>query len=337
MIAIIIAACSDPFTHLILISMPIFVLLEKNDLRNRVWKFSLLSAPVLTGVYLAWIISAWHLEPVGGMDYLQSRTGEKEWATLGNSRFLLDSVSTYIGAVAIGCAIATIITNYNSTEFIDKKAIMFGSGIAGYFLLFVRLDGYLVAQPHVWYPFAICIPLLCSMILPRPTKSAVVIILIGGMSVSGIVLDDPTFGIMSDSGDLLRDIDSVIEEHPDELWLYDSDIAEPFYNSLVLFQLRGQEMADLRLNSEDIVSIKDINPDILLLSPSGNQHYHDEIAKGEWCKIWDALFWNFMDKQRSFFLKNPRMRMLISSFDKMDNAKKENYLITADNYLKNLN
>ena len=59
--------------------------------------------------------------------------------------------------------------------------------------------------------------------------------------------------------------------------------------------------------------------------------------KGDWCKTWDALFWHFMDKQRSFFLKNPRMRMLVSSFDKMDNAKKENYLITADNYLKNLN
>ena len=58
--------------------------------------------------------------------------------------------------------------------------------------------------------------------------------------------------------------------------------------------------------------------------------------KGEWCKVWDALFWNFMDKQRSFFLKNPRMRMLISSFDKMDNTKRENFLITADNYLNRL-
>ena len=58
--------------------------------------------------------------------------------------------------------------------------------------------------------------------------------------------------------------------------------------------------------------------------------------KGDWCKVWDALFWNFMDKQRSFFLKNPRMRMLISSFDKMDHTKKENYLITADNYLNKL-
>jgi len=58
--------------------------------------------------------------------------------------------------------------------------------------------------------------------------------------------------------------------------------------------------------------------------------------KGDWCKVWDALFWNFMDNQREFFLKNPRMRMLISSFDKMEITKKENHLITADNYLKNL-
>jgi deoxyribodipyrimidine photolyase-related protein len=58
--------------------------------------------------------------------------------------------------------------------------------------------------------------------------------------------------------------------------------------------------------------------------------------KGAWCKIWDALFWNFMDKQRDFFLKNPRMRMLISSFDKMDISKREIHLITADNFLKTL-
>ena len=61
-----------------------------------------------------------------------------------------------------------------------------------------------------------------------------------------------------------------------------------------------------------------------------------DYKKGEWCKIWDALFWNFMDKQRAFFLKNPRMRMLISSFDKMDQTKRETHLITADNFLNSL-
>ena len=61
-----------------------------------------------------------------------------------------------------------------------------------------------------------------------------------------------------------------------------------------------------------------------------------DYKKGEWCTIWDALFWNFMDKQRAFFLKNPRMRMLISSFDKMDATKRETHLITADNFLNSL-
>ena len=61
-----------------------------------------------------------------------------------------------------------------------------------------------------------------------------------------------------------------------------------------------------------------------------------DYKKGEWCTIWDALFWNFMDKQRAFFLKNPRMRMLISSFDKMDSTKRETHLITADNFLNSL-
>ena len=58
--------------------------------------------------------------------------------------------------------------------------------------------------------------------------------------------------------------------------------------------------------------------------------------KGEWCSIWDSLFWNFIDKQREFFKTNPRMRMLVSSFDRMNIEKKEKLINTADNFLKNL-
>ena len=61
-----------------------------------------------------------------------------------------------------------------------------------------------------------------------------------------------------------------------------------------------------------------------------------DYKKRDWSIIWDALFWNFMDKQRNFFLKNPRMRMLISSFDKMDPSKKEHHLTTADQFLNKL-
>ncbi len=58
--------------------------------------------------------------------------------------------------------------------------------------------------------------------------------------------------------------------------------------------------------------------------------------KGEWCSIWDSLFWNFIDKQRKFFKTNPRMRMLVSSYDRMNIEKKEKLINTAHNFLKNL-
>jgi len=61
-----------------------------------------------------------------------------------------------------------------------------------------------------------------------------------------------------------------------------------------------------------------------------------DYKKGKWCEIWDGLFWNFMDKQRDFFKKNPRMRMLIKSYDKMDLKKKEKLLLDADDFLNNL-
>jgi len=59
-----------------------------------------------------------------------------------------------------------------------------------------------------------------------------------------------------------------------------------------------------------------------------------DYKKGKWCEIWDGLFWNFMNKQRDFFVKNPRMRMLISSFDKMDESKRDIHLENAESFLK---
>lgn len=55
-------------------------------------------------------------------------------------------------------------------------------------------------------------------------------------------------------------------------------------------------------------------------------------AKGDWCAQWDALFWYFMDKQRNFFLANPRLAMLVKVFDKMDPTKKAEHLRLAHSW-----
>jgi deoxyribodipyrimidine photolyase-related protein len=58
--------------------------------------------------------------------------------------------------------------------------------------------------------------------------------------------------------------------------------------------------------------------------------------KGDWQLIWDGLFWSFMDKHRKFFLSNPRLGMLIKTFDKMSEERKSILLSAAQNYLKRI-
>ena len=58
--------------------------------------------------------------------------------------------------------------------------------------------------------------------------------------------------------------------------------------------------------------------------------------KGDWQKTWDGLFWRFMHVHREFFLKNPRMGMLIRTFDKMDEEKKQRHKDNAEKYLESL-
>jgi deoxyribodipyrimidine photolyase-related protein len=59
------------------------------------------------------------------------------------------------------------------------------------------------------------------------------------------------------------------------------------------------------------------------------------FKKGAWSEIWDALFWNFMNKQRVFFLKNPRLGMLVHSYDKMSEEKKLGMKEISNKYLQN--
>ena len=58
--------------------------------------------------------------------------------------------------------------------------------------------------------------------------------------------------------------------------------------------------------------------------------------KGEWQNVWDGLFWRFMHNHRDFFLQNPRLGMLIRTFDKMPELKKKTHLKNAEQYLNSL-
>ncbi len=59
-------------------------------------------------------------------------------------------------------------------------------------------------------------------------------------------------------------------------------------------------------------------------------------SKGPWQKTWDGLFWRFMDIHRDFFLKNPRLGMLVRTFDKMSEDKRAAHHDNAQKFLDRL-
>ena len=61
-----------------------------------------------------------------------------------------------------------------------------------------------------------------------------------------------------------------------------------------------------------------------------------DYEKADWQPVWDGLFWRFMHVHRSFFLKNPRLGMLVNTFDKMTTEKQQLHLTNAAQFLKKI-
>ena len=63
----------------------------------------------------------------------------------------------------------------------------------------------------------------------------------------------------------------------------------------------------------------------------------NDYKKSEaWCKIMDGLYWRFLNKHKELFKSNIRMRMQLAILEKMDDAKLQNHIQTAEIYLKEL-
>ena len=59
--------------------------------------------------------------------------------------------------------------------------------------------------------------------------------------------------------------------------------------------------------------------------------------KGQWSGIWDALYWEFINSNRQFFLKNHRMAMMVSMYDKKTKDVRSQYSKIYKDYQSILN
>jgi deoxyribodipyrimidine photolyase-related protein len=56
-------------------------------------------------------------------------------------------------------------------------------------------------------------------------------------------------------------------------------------------------------------------------------------SKGPWCEVWDGLFWTFIGDHAEFFLRNPRLSMMVRTWEKMPDAKKDGHRKAAEGFL----
>ena len=72
----------------------------------------------------------------------------------------------------------------------------------------------------------------------------------------------------------------------------------------------------------------------------GGSNYIKKMSnygKGPWTEVWDGLFWRFIYVNQDFFLKNPRMSMMVHSFNRMSEEKKKSHLDNAEDFLAQIN
>jgi len=55
--------------------------------------------------------------------------------------------------------------------------------------------------------------------------------------------------------------------------------------------------------------------------------------KGPWCETWDGLYWKFVSEKFQYLQKNPRLSMMVATWNKKTPAQKKALLASADKFI----
>jgi deoxyribodipyrimidine photolyase-related protein len=58
-----------------------------------------------------------------------------------------------------------------------------------------------------------------------------------------------------------------------------------------------------------------------------------QYEKGEWCNVWDGLYWRFIENNAEKFKKNPRMSMMVHQLEKMPEERRRIIRYRAEDFL----
>ena len=54
----------------------------------------------------------------------------------------------------------------------------------------------------------------------------------------------------------------------------------------------------------------------------------------DWCDILDGLYWRFIEKNKEFFIRNPRLSMMVRVLEKMNVERKNRIIDLANRFIE---
>ncbi len=118
----------------------------------------------------------------------------------------------------------------------------------------------------------------------------------------------------------------LCEIHPDEVYRWFMELFIDAYDWVMVPNIYGMsQYADGgRITSKPYVS------------SSNYIRKMSDFGSGSWCRIWDGLFWRFIQKHENVFAENARLRVMTFQLRRMGKEKTREHVKIAEEFLKRL-
>jgi deoxyribodipyrimidine photolyase-related protein len=146
-------------------------------------------------------------------------------------------------------------------------------------------------------------------------------------------------------------VDRVIRQLLDDGWCHHIERLMVLGNFMLLCRIRPDEVhrwfMEMFVDSYDWVMVPNIygmsqfaDGGTFTTKPyfSGSNYLlkMSDEKKGPWCSAWDGLFWSFIADHETFFLSNPRLSMMVRTWQKLAPEKQAGHLEAAAGFLAGL-
>ena len=118
----------------------------------------------------------------------------------------------------------------------------------------------------------------------------------------------------------------LLEIHPKEIYKWFMEVFIDAYPWVMVSNIFGMS----QFSDAGLMSTKPY------ISSSNYVIKMSNYKKGEWSDIWDALFWNFINKHKDKIKLNPRMGMMVRLLDKKSSEEINVITNRADTYLSKI-